>query len=105
MMDFEWNNQICKVYLRRTQYKDGSLYVYLVDDRGKFFSSLTSDTYYSPYIDSENCAYVSISNIEYIDKFIVKNKIGKSVCKTVRTASGAYILYEFDLDAIKEESL
>lgn len=104
-MIIEWNGQECEVKVRRTKYRDGSLYVFLLDERDNYFLSLSSNTYYSQFLTEENQAYLSGYNVSEYDKFIVQNHLGKFTGTVKRLGAFKFYLYEFDMDNIPEEKL
>lgn len=103
-MIIEWNGQECEVEVRRTKYTDGSLYVFLIDDRGKYFLPLSSNNYYSQFLIEENQAYISWYNVSEYDRFIVQNHLGESTGIVKRLGAFKFYLYEFDIDNIQKES-
>lgn len=103
-MKFIWNKQKCEVRVYRTTYSDGALHIYLEDESGRFFLSLSSHIYYSQHI-ANIFAFVNLSSLSDADRFIVKNKLGKSTGITKIDKRQKYYLYQFDFNNITEKEI
>ena len=104
-MIYIWNDQKFNVKAYRTIYDNGSLHVYITDESGRFFLSLSSNTYYSKYIDSNEYAYVELNRLPDADRFIVYNHLGESTGSVRVIGRSKYYLYRFNIDNIKEKTL
>ena len=92
-----------KIYIYRDTYvNNGSLAVFLKNEKGEGITVITVNIEVSDYIGDEQCAYVDTNNYPWVEKFLVKNNIAQPTGEIGCSGFCGYPLYRFDLNKLKE---